>query len=190
MSKYKIDNADGILINGVLEIDLDRITYKNTAGSALLDIETNTNSIKIGVPGTVQYATHTINIGLKKSNDAVVFSNAPVDGTNNAISDNMWLYFGMRNSAGNKILSNGIFLTHINVTPDSEQSLIVIRSTIQSSNIGINGASGRTVISTRNRHTYGTGAGVLHVENRDNSSSITTMLVDAFEQNTIILTNK
>lgn len=118
------------------------------------------------------------------SNGAFGLSNARPDGTNNTTADNTNFYFLTRNSLGNIVSTGGFFVRNRNITAGSEYSVMVINEAIQTENS--TGTNGRTVISTRNRHTSGAGAGVLHVENRDQSTSTTTFLVDAFEQNTQI----
>lgn len=116
------------------------------------------------------------------SNGSVQITNATLDGTTpSTTAANTNLNFTTRDSAGNVALTVPIFVRNRNVTAGSVYGVMVINDCIQSENS--TGTAGRTIVSTRNRHTSGAASAVLQAENRD-TVTVTTFLVDTFAQNT------
>lgn len=116
------------------------------------------------------------------SSGSVIITNATQDGvTPNTTAQNMSLNFTTRNSLGNMVTVLPIFVRNRNVTAGSEYGVMIISDAIQTENS--TGTDGRTVISSRNRHTSGAALSVLMVENRENNTT-TTFQVDQFSQNT------
>lgn len=141
--------------------------------AGLGDVYTNTGGV--GGAGAIKFT-------FAQSNDGLYMTNAPLDGTSsNTVSDNLSIYFQIRNSAGDLVSASSIRNRMRNVTAGSEYSMTIINSNIHSTNS--TGTNGKTVISTSGRETYGDGNSVLQVENRNNDTN-TVVLFDQFAQNT------
>lgn len=121
-----------------------------------------------------------VNIKTGTSNGSFTITNATTDGTTpNTTAHNTNFVYTTRDSAGNIAATHSIFVRNRNVTAGSVYGVAVYGAAIQTENP--TGFDGKTIVSTRNRHTSGTALGVFHVENRDKSQP-TTMVIDAFGQ--------
>lgn len=161
------------------------IKASNNSGNCSLAID-NVGKSYLGLVDTASnitdFGSSAINIKIGESNGRVNITNATIDGTTpNTTAQNSNLTFSTRNSAGNIANVQNIFVRNRNVTSGSEYGVMVIGSAIHTENS--TGTAGRTVVSSRDRHTFGGANAIFQVENRENDTN-TTFLVDQFSQNT------